>query len=210
MMQRIVILINLAITGSYIYSLIMHVIRPGQNVGYTRMLMFATLATIPVCFLLAMVGGQERWPVLLQGLKQVGQMGISGKAVVAGVVFLAVIMPLGMLVGVWFGMGLKFGAAFLLFFAPLVLRVTLISADSSINLAVHRVLLYFGAFVAAIILVRLLGMARVELRPYEQNVQAVWPGYGQAAIMFFAAWLFAVVQQVMEFRYALMSFFNRG
>lgn len=209
-MQRIVLLTNLAIAGSYIYSLIMHVVRPEQNVGYTRMLVFACIATIPMCFLLAMVGGQDRWPVLAQGLKQVGQTGVSGMAVIAGVVFLLVIMPLGMLVGVWYGMGLKFGTGFLLFFAPLVLRVTLISAKSSINLAVHRVLFYFGAFAAAIILTRLLGMARVDLRPYEQNMEAVWPGYGHAATVFFASWLFAAAQQVMELRYALMGLFGRG
>ena len=56
MLQRIVSLVNLAITGFYIYSLIMHVIRSEGNIGYTRMLMFACLATIPVTFMLAMVG----------------------------------------------------------------------------------------------------------------------------------------------------------
>ena len=209
-MQRTVILINLAVTGSYISSLIMHVVRPGQDAGYTRMLMFACVATIPIAFLFAMIGGQERWPVLLQGLKQVGRMGASGTAVVIGVVFLLVVLPSGMLIGVWFGMGMKSGTLFLLFFVPLVLRLTLISGKSSINLAVHRVLLYFGAFVGAIALVRLLTLTGVDLRPYEQSVQTVWPGYGHAAIMFFAAWLFALAHHATEFRHALMGLFNRG
>jgi len=210
MSQRIVALVNLAITGFYIYSLIMHVIRPGGNTGYTRMLMFACLATIPVVFLLAMVGGQDRWPVLFQGLKEVGQMGAAGMAVVVGVIFLLVVMPLGMLVGVWFGMGLKFGALFLLFFTPLLLRLTLTSAKSSINSAVYQALLYFGAFFAAIALVRLLSLARVDLSPYEENVQAIWPDYGDATVMFFAVWLFAIASHVMEFRYALIGLFGRG
>jgi hypothetical protein len=210
MMQRIVTLVNLAITGFYIYTLIMHVIRPAGNAGYTRMLMFACLATIPVAFMLAMIGGQDRWPVLIRGLIELGQKGTAEMAVMIGVIFILVVMPLGMLLGVWFGMGLKFGTLFILFFVPLLLRLTLTSAKSSINSAVCQGLLYFGAFFAAIALVRLLGMARVDLSPYEQNVQAVWPGYGDAAIMFFAVWLFAIGQQVMEFRYALISLFDRG
>ena len=210
MLQRIVSLVNLAITGFYIYSLIMHVIRPEGNIGYTRMLMFACLATIPVGFMLAMVGGQDRLPVLFRGLKELGQAGPAEMAVVVGVIFILVVMPLGMLVGVWFGMGLKFGTLFLLFFVPLILRLTLTSAKSSTDMAVYQALLYFGAFFAAIALVRLLGMARADLGPYEQSVQAIWPGYGDAAVMFFAVWLFAISQQVMEFRYALMSLFDRG
>ncbi|MEN6320850.1 MAG: hypothetical protein ABFD82_19115 [Syntrophaceae bacterium] len=208
MLQRIVSLVNLAITGFYIYSLIMHVIRPGGNAGYTRMLMFACLATIPVAFMLAMIGGQDRWPVLFRGLKELGQTGTTEMAVVVGVIFILVVMPLGMLVGVWFGMGFKFGTLFLLFFVPLLLRLTLTSAKSSTDLAVYQVLLYFGAFFAAIALVRLLGIAQVDLQPYEQNVQTVWPGYGDAAVMFFAVWLLAITQQVMEFRYALISLFD--
>ena len=210
MLQRIVSLVNLAITGFYIYSLIMHVIRPEGNIGYTRMLMFACLATIPVGFMLAMVGGQDRLPVLFRGLKELGQAGPAEMAVVVGVIFILVVMPLGMLVGVWFGMGLKFGTLFLLFFVPLILRLTLTSAKSSTDMAVYQALLYFGAFFAAIALVRLLGMARADLGPYEQSVQAIWPGYGDAAVMFFAVWLFAITQQVMEFRYALISLFERG
>jgi hypothetical protein len=210
MLQRIVTIVNLTITGFYIYSLIMHVIRPSGNAGYTRMLMFACLATIPVVFMLAMIGGQDRWPVLLRGLKELGQTGTAEMVVVVGVIFLLIVLPLGMLVGVWFGMGFKFGSLFFLFFVPLLLRLTLTSAKSSTNLAVYQALLYFGAFFAAIVLVRLLGMARVDLGPYEQSVQAIWPGYGGAAVMFFAVWLFAITQQVMEFRYALMSLFDRS
>ena len=69
---------------------------------------------------------------------------------------------------------------FLLFFVPLILRLTLTSAKSSTDMAVYQALLYFGAFFAAIALVRLLGMARADLGPYEQSVQAIWPGYGDA------------------------------
>jgi hypothetical protein len=210
MSQRIVTLINLAITGFYIYSLIIHVIRPEGNTGYTRMLMFACLATIPVVFMLAMVGGHDRWPALLHGLKELAQTGIAEMAVVAGVMFLLFVLPLGMLVGVWFSMGLKFGMLFLLFFVPLLLRLTLTSAKFSTNSAVYQALFYFGAFFGAIALVRLLGMAGVDLKPYEQNVQAVWPGYGDADVMFFAVWLFAIARHVMEFRYALIGLFERG
>ncbi len=210
MLQRIAVLVNLVITGYYIYSLVAHVVRHAENIGYTRMLMFACLATIPVVFMLAMVGGHERWPALIQGFREVAQTGPAGLAVTVGMLFLLIVLPLGMLAGVWFGMGLKFGALFLLFFVPMLLRVALTPARTSVNLAVYQALLYFGAFFAAIALVRVLSMVRIDLRPYEQSVQAVWPGYGQAAIMFFAVWLFALVQQVMEFKYALMSLFDRG
>ena len=208
MLQRIIPLINVVVTGFYIYSLVMHVIRPGGNAGYTRMLMFALVGSIPVIFMLAMIGGHDRLPVLFQGLKEMAKTGPSGIAAVVGVVFVLIVMPLGMLVGVWFGLGLKFGSLFLLFFVPLLLRLMFIESKSSTNMAVYQALIYFGAFFAAIILVRVLGMIRVDLKPYEQSVQVVWPGYGQAAIMFFAVWLFAMIQQVMEFKYAIVSLFD--
>jgi hypothetical protein len=210
MFQRIIPLINVVVTGFYIYTLVMHVIRPGENSGYTRMLMFAFLASIPITFMLAMVGGHDRLPVLFRGLKEMAQTGPSGIAVVAGVTFVLLIMPLGMLVGVWFGLGLKFGSLFLLFFVPLLLRLMFIESKSSTNMAVYQALIYFGALFAALVLVRVLGMIRLDLKPYEQSVQLVWRDYGQAAIMFFAVWLFAMIQQVMEFKYAVVNLFDRG
>jgi hypothetical protein len=208
--QRIVTLLNLAITGYYVYSLVLHVMRPGQNIGYTRMLMFACIATIPMVFMMAMVGGQDRWPALLRGLRELAQTSTTAFVLAGGVVFLLILMPLGMLVGVWFGMRLKFGTLFVLFFVPLLLRLALTSAQSSTNSAVHRAILLFGALFGSIALVYLLNTARVDLRPYEENVQAVWPGYGDAAVMFFAVWLFAVVHHLMEFRYGLVGLFSRG
>jgi hypothetical protein len=210
MPQRIITLVNLAITASYIYSLVTYVVRPEGNVDYTRMLMFACLATIPISFLLAMVGGQDRLPVLFRGLKEIAQTGASGTFVVLLVAFVLFVLPLGMLAAVWFGMGLKFGSLFLLFFLPLLLRLTLTSAKASTNLAVHKALILFGAFFAAILLVRLLGMFRIDLKPYEESVQAVWPGYGDAAIMFFSVWLVAISHHIMEGRYALMNLFSRN
>ena len=209
-MQRAVSLVNLMITGSYIIFLILYVFRPAQNAGSTRMLMFAFLANIPVVFMLAMIGGCDRWPVLYEGLKTVGQTGASGIAVVIGVIFLLVVMPAGMLVGIWYGLGLKFGTMFLLFFVPLILRLTLTPAGSSVRMAVYQALLCFGSFFAGFVLVRLLSAMRVELEPYIRNVQTVWPDYGDAAILFFATWVFAILHQIMEFKYALTELFRRG
>jgi hypothetical protein len=208
--QRIVTLLNLAVTGYYVYSLVHHVMRPGQSPGYTRMLMFACIATIPMVFMMAMIGGQDRWPALLHGLKELAQTSTAAFILVVGLVFLLIVMPLGMLVGVWFGMGLKFGAMFILFFLPLLLRLALTSAKSSTNSAVHRAILLFGALFASIAVVRLLSVVRIDLKPYEQSVRAVWPDYGDAAVMFFAVWLFAIIHHLMEFRYGVMSLFSRG
>jgi hypothetical protein len=46
-------------------------IRPGVDVGYTRMLMFVGLATIPMVFIMGVTGGRDRWPFLLDIAKEV-------------------------------------------------------------------------------------------------------------------------------------------
>jgi hypothetical protein len=49
-MNRIIAAVNFCISGYFIVNIIRHMIRPGMNSEYTRMLMFACLATIPLVF----------------------------------------------------------------------------------------------------------------------------------------------------------------
>jgi hypothetical protein len=204
MLPKIVALLNLAVAGYYIFLLCVHTVHPGDNVGLTRVLMFACLATIPLVFMLALVGGHDRWPAYAELAKSLRTQGPLAWLMLAGMVFLLVVMPLGMLVAVFFGMGLKGGTLLVAFFVPMLLRLIFSTSQASVATAVSQALLYFGAFFAALAVVAVLNGLKVDTSVYEQNVQAVWPRYGDAAPMFFAVCLFALANQVIEFRHALL------
>lgn len=89
-MNRIAAIVNLAVSGYYLYSLLSHAIHPGDNTGFTRMLMFACIATIPLVFMLVMVGGSERWPALLAQARELARGGLGSWLMLAG---LAVLPP---------------------------------------------------------------------------------------------------------------------
>lgn len=173
--------------------------------GYTRMLMFACLATIPLVFMLMMVGGKERWLFLLAQGREMAAGGPLSLLLLAGLSFLLILMPIGILIGVWFGMGLRFGALFFLYFVPIISRLMFNTTRESVMAAVTQGLLFFLAFFIGISIVTVLERFFGGAASYADHLQVLWPGYRDAAKMFFSVCVFALINQLIEFRYALVS-----
>jgi hypothetical protein len=200
---------NLCITGLYLYTIMAHAIRPGDT-GYTRMLMFVCLAAIPLAFMMAMVGGRDRLPLLAAQARKMAAGGLSSVLLLAGVTMILIIMPMGMLVGVWYGMGLRFGALFMLYFVPVLLRLALAPAKASIQTAVTLGVLLFASFFIGIGITSVLERFTDVVGMYDRHLQVVWPGYGDAAIMFFSVCVFSLLNQVVEFRHALLILLRKN
>jgi len=186
-------------------NILQHMFRPGMNTGYTRMLIFACLATIPMVFMLAMVGGKDRLLFLLTQAKELANSGPLAFMLLVGLAILLVLMPLGMLVGIWFGMGLRFGSLFILYFVPVIMRLTFGTTNTSIMTAIMQALTFFVSFFIGIGIVTILERFTSVVGVYERHLQIVWPGYGDAAKMFFSVCIFALINQAIEFRHALIA-----
>jgi hypothetical protein len=156
-------------------------------------------------FMLAMVGGKDRWIYLLAQARELAHSGPLAIMLLAGLAVLLVLMPLGMLVGIWFGMGFKFGSLFVLFFVPVITRLAFGTAQASIITAIVQGLTFFASFFIGIGIVAVLERFFSGAGTYERHLQLVWPGYGEAAKMFFSVCIFAFINQAMEFRHALMA-----
>jgi hypothetical protein len=201
---------SLCITGYYVIHIFHHMFRPGTNIGYTRMLMFACLATIPMVFMLMMIGGRDRWPHLLMQAKEFASNGPLAFMLVAGLAVLVVLMPIGMLVGVWFSMGLGFGSLFVLYFVPMAMRLTFGTTQACILTAVVRGVTFFASFFIAIGIVTILEKFASGAETYERHLHAIWPGYRDAAKMFFGVCVFALINQAIEFWHAITVLLRRG
>ncbi len=164
-MSRVEAAANLCITGYYLFHIIHHIFRPGTNIGYTRMLMFACLATIPMVFMLMMVGGKDRWPDLLAHARELAHGGPMAVMLLAGLGILLVGMPIGMLVGVWYGMGLRFGALFILYFAPMIMRLAFNTTQASVLTAIVQGVTFFASFFMAVGIVMIVEKLPSGLQP---------------------------------------------
>lgn len=204
-MNRIEAAANLCITGFYLYHIGQHMVRPGENGGYTRMLVFACLATIPMVFMLVMIGGRDRWVSLLAQAKEFAAGGPLALLLMAALAFLLVLMPLGMLVAIWFSMGLKFGSLFILYFVPMILRLVLGTTQECVLAAIARGVSFFASFLIGIGIVMILQRFFSGVGVYGDHFELVWPGYRDGAKMFFSVCTFALIGQLLEFRHALLA-----
>lgn len=204
-MNRIIAAVNFCISGYFIVNIIRHMIRPGMNSEYTRMLMFACLATIPLVFMLMMVGGKERWLFLLDRGREMAGGGPLMVLFLAGLVILLVLMPLGMLAGVWYGMGFEFGTMFILYFVPIISRLIFNTTQQSIVSAITQGLLFFASFLIGISIVAILERAGSGAQLYDAHLQLVWPDYRDAAKMFFSVCVFALINQMIAVYYEVQS-----
>ncbi len=201
-MKYVTAALSLCVTGFYVYGSFAHMINPGDNIGYTRMLMFACLATIPLAFIMVFVVG--RWPLLIDLAKNLAKGGPSSVLLLIGLAVLIVLMPLGMLLALWSGMGLRFGLLFILYFVPLAQRLATAPAEIAVKTAIMDIVLYFLAFFVGIGLVYVVDLLHFRMGVYERHLQLIWPGYEDAAKMFFGVCVFAILNQLIEFRYALL------
>jgi hypothetical protein len=113
-----------------------------------------------------------------------------------------------MLLAIWFGVGLRFGLLFVVFFVPLLLRLATSPARASIETAVIQVVLLFAALFIGIGIVFLLGVSASGT--YERHLQVIWPGYKDAAKVFFGVCVFAFLSQLIEFSRALVFLLKKG
>lgn len=208
-MKRLAAGAGLLISGYYIVTIVTHAVRPGANTGYTRMLMFVCLATIPLGFMMAMIGGRDRLPLLASKAKEMLRGGPASVLLLIGLVVLLVLMPAGMLAGIWSGLGLRSGALFALYFVPVIARLALAPALVSVQSAVVQGVLLFASFFTGMGIVYLLDLLGYGAAAYEEHVQVIWPGYGSAAVMFFSVCAFTFLNQAVEFGYAARGILGR-
>lgn len=199
--------VNLCISGFFLCNILMHMIRPGANTGYTRMLMLLCIATIPVSFMMVFIGGRDRWPALISQAREMAGNSPQSTLILAALAILLIIMPLGILLAIWFGMGLRLGLYFIIFFVPLFLRLRNSPMRASVETAVIQIVLYFVSFFIGIGIVFLVGVSESE--PYERHLQVIWPGYRDAAKMFFSVCVFAFLNQLIEFSRAFTVLFKK-
>ena len=63
---------GLLISVYFIYNIVRHMIAPGGNTGYTRMLMFTCLGTIPISFMMMVAGATGKWDALVGLAREAG------------------------------------------------------------------------------------------------------------------------------------------
>ncbi len=210
-MKRIASAAALLISGYFIFNIVKHMIMPGDNIGYTRMLMFACLGTIPISFMMMIVGGPDSWPVLSGHARDAaGDSGPLYVLALAGLIAVTVVLPIVLLAAAWYMMGLRVGFLFILFFAPVVMRLLTAPAKECIVSGVIQILLFFAAMLIGVGIVAFLEK-HSSAGEYAKQVQGVWEGYDYAssARMFFAAAVFALSNQLIEFVYAAAGVLGR-
>lgn len=196
---------NLAIAGFFIFNIVRHMIRPGGNIMYTRMLMFVCLATIPMVFMLGPLGGHDRWPFLLDKAREIAGTGPYAWLTIAGLAVLMIILPLVIFIGIGFMMDLRSGLFFAMYFFPLVMRFALEPSRACIGTAVIHVVNFFVSVFVMIGIVYFVGRYGPGVGMYERHLHKIWPGYGTAANMFFWVCSFALLNQLVEFGRALLG-----
>jgi len=209
-MNRMIAAVNFCISGYFIVNIIRHMIRPGMNSGYTRMLMFALLATIPLVFMLMMVAGRDRWLFLLERAREMAGGGPLMVLLLAGLVILLIVLPLGMLAGIWYGMGFQFGTLFILYFVPIISRLIFNTTQQSVVSAIMQGLLFFASFLIGISIVGMMERFGSGVQVYDAHLQLVWPGYRDAAKMFFSVCVFALTNQLIAVYYEVQSLLGRN
>lgn len=211
-MNRALAAVRLCITGYFIFNIIRHMIAPGGNTGYTRMLMFACLGTICISFMLMVIGGPDRWPVIAEQAREAaGGSGPLSMLVLAGIITVAVILPIGLLIGLGVLVGLRLSFFMALFFVPVLVRlVTATSQQCMIN-GVVQMLMFFATMLIGVGIVALLERHTSMVEGYIRHFHKIWPGYDDmsSARMFFAVTTFALANQLVELVYAVLGLFGR-
>jgi hypothetical protein len=201
-MNRLLAALNLIIAGYFIFTIIRHMVRPGDNTGYTRMLMFTYLAAIPFVFLLGFAGGRDRWPYLLDIARDIAGPGWYAPLAVVGLAAVTILLPLAIFVAVFIVMELRSAFLFALYFIPVLVRLALSTKDECIMSAVVMTMLFLFTGPVGAGIVALLGRHKKKklVESYSRHVRKTWRGYdsGSSANMFMGACLFALCSQMIE------------
>lgn len=199
-MKRIEAVVALAVAVYFVVGIVRHMMRPGGNAEYTRVLMFAGLATIPFVFLVGFTGGHDRWPHLIEYAREIAGENVWSPLAVVGLGAVVIVLPLAIFAAVWIMMGMRSGLVFTLYFVPMFMRMAFETADSCIKHSVLQVGLFFIAVFVTMGVVAVLRRNEVSMEPYVQQVHAVWPDYdSESSInMFFWVCTFAFINQLIE------------
>jgi hypothetical protein len=212
-MTRVLAAIRLCITGYFIYVIVRHMISPGENAGYTRMLLFACLGTICISFMLMTIGGPDRWPSLARVARDaVGGTGPLYILTLAGFITAGVILPLVLLTALGVMLGLRLGFFMVLFFVPVLVRLVMATSQECVKNGVFQALLFFATMLIGVAIVALLEKYGSGVQVYIRHFHIIWPDYDDmsSARMFFSAATFAIANQLIEFVYAVLGLLGKG
>lgn len=107
-------------------------------------------------------------------------------------------------------MGFRFGTQFIGFFIPIISRLISSTTQQSVLADVTQGVLFFAAFLIGIAIVYLLEHFGSGAQVYDTHLQLVWPGYRDAAKMFFSVCVFAFANQLIAVYYANRSMIEGG
>ncbi len=203
-MERVVAVINLCISGYFMFRITRHMLWPGDDTGYTRMLMFACLATIPLSFFMLMVAGRD------EVFREFGMPGSFAEYVFynwllfAGIILLY-LLPVVLLGGLFFMMELRSAILLFLILFPIFSRLAFSPAKDSAIAAFVQIMVFLGSIVAGALLAGALDKWGPGTKAQEGNILKIWPGYRTAANMFFGVCVFPLANQLIEFIHALFK-----
>jgi hypothetical protein len=185
-------------------------VAPGENTGYTRMLLFACMGTICISFMLMVIGGPDRWPLIAEQARVEGSRPLSMLAL-AGIITVAVILPICLLIALGVFLGLRLSFFMALFFVPVLMRLVAAPSQQCIINGVVQIMLFFAAMLIGVGIVAFLEKHTYALPVYIKHFHKIWPGYDDMSSvrMFFAAGSFALLNQVIEFVYAIIGIFAK-
>jgi hypothetical protein len=203
-MNRIGALVNLGITCFFMYRIVRHMLRPGDNTGHTRMLMYACLATIPLSFFMLMVAGREEVFREFGMPVSFNEYTFFNWFLLAGLILLY-LLPFALLGGLSFMLDLRNRLLLFLFLVPALSRLALAPAQDSMIAAFVQIMVFMASIVAGALLAGALDRWGPGTRTQEKHLQKILPGYGTAANMFFGVSVFALASQLIEFLHALIT-----
>ena len=182
-------------------------IRPGTNTEFTSFLLYACLATIPLVFMMAIVGGKDLSDLIKQGNEITGAAGpgIFSILLWVGLVVLVIIMPLGMFLGIWWFSELKLNIYFILYFIPLLSQLVFSTRKVCVSSAITQAVLIIVTLLLSAVIVALLTKHTSQADIYEKHFQVIWPDYEGAASMFFWICSFALLSQLTGFLQAIFK-----
>lgn len=193
---------NLAISVYFTCNIARHIVRPGGNIGYTRMLLFAYLSTIPFVFLLGFAGGRDRWPHLLDIAWDIAGPGWYAPLVVAGLGAVTILLPLGIFVAVFVVMEFRSAFLFVLFFIPVLMRLILSTRRECVMSAVLLTMLFlFMGPVGYAVVTQMKKRGKTALaHQYGRHMRKIWLDRNEETSpnMFMGAGLFALSAQIIE------------
>ncbi|HOT46312.1 MAG TPA: hypothetical protein PLM53_16230 [Spirochaetota bacterium] len=199
-MNRILTALNLCISGYFIVAIIRHMVSPGENSEYTRMLLFACLGTICVSYMLMVIGGPDRWPSIARVANDaVGGTGPLYCLTLAGLVSVGAVLPLVLLGALGFMLGLRLGLFMVLFFVPILVRLATATSQECIIHGVFQALLFFAAMLLGVGIVAPLEKYGSGVQAFIRHFHRIWPDHDamSSARMFFAAAVFALANHLI-------------